>query len=171
MLPFSQQSHFRTYLEVAAVLLIALGLAYTSSLRHRLQSQLDASNKDQIELKNELAQARDRSATLEKELQEARPALLTFLGPIFRDNARVPVVEIRPWTKQVKVEIGITHASGNYDIGLKSAAGKEVWSSTITAASDGLRFDLPAQVIAEGNYCFVVSSQREPYCFQAKIIQ
>jgi hypothetical protein len=172
MLPFSQQSHFRTYLEVsAAVLLIVMGLAYTSSLRHRLQSQLDASNKYQIEIKNELAQARDRYATLEKELQEARPALLTFLGPIFRDNARVPVIEIRPWTKQVKVEIGIPRASGNYDVRLNIAAGKEVWSRTITAASDGLRFELPARVIAEGNYCFVVSSQPEPYCFQAKIIQ
>ena len=164
-------SHFRTHFEVAAaVLLIVLGLAYTSRLRHQLQSQLDTSNKEQIELKNELAQARDRSATLEKELQETQPALLTFFGPIFRDNARAPVVEIRPWTKQVKVEIGIPRASGNYDVRL-NAAGKEVWSSTITAASDGLRFELPSRVIAEGNYCFVVSSQPEPFCFQARIIQ
>ena len=169
----SQHFRFRTYLEVAAVvLLIALGLAYTSGIHHQVQSQLDASNRDQMQLKNELAQARERSSNLEKELQEARPALLTFLGPVFRGDAHVPVVEIRSWTKQVKVEIGVPHASGSYDVRLKIAAGKEVWSGTIPAASsDGLRFDLPVQVISEGNYCLVVSSRPEPFCFQAKVIQ
>jgi len=168
-----RHSHFRTFCELAAaVLLVVTGLVYTSRVAHRLQSQLDASNRDQVQLKNELAKVRKHSVSLEKELQEAQPAILTFWGPIFRDKVRVPVVKIRPWTQQVKVEIGLPHASGNYAIRLETAAGKEVWSQTVPATSSaGLRFDIPAQVVSGGNYCLRVSSLPEPYCFLATIIQ
>lgn len=168
------RSHFRSYCELAVgILLITLGFAYTSRIRHGWQSQLDATRESQRQLEGKLAQERQHSADLEKQLEDVHPpvASLTFFGPTFRDNADTPVVEIRPWTQRIRVEIGLRgKSSGDYEVRLEDGARKSVWfQPKITASSGGLRFDMPIEGISSGTYCLIVSSRREPYCFQARI--
>lgn len=169
-----RQTHFRTYCELAAgILLIAAGFIYASRISREWQSQLEATRKSQTQLEGELAQERQRSADLEKQLEQVHPpmATLTFLGPIFRAAAATRAVEIRPWTQRIRVEIGLRGKSaGDYDVHLENGAGKAVWSqSKITASSGGLRFDMPIEGISTGTYCLIVSSQPDPYCFQARV--
>lgn len=168
------QSHYRTYYELAAcILLIALNLLYVSRVSHRWQDQFEATLKNNRQLEGELAQEREHSANLTKQLEQLQPpeVTLTFLGPIFRDKADIRVVEIRPWTKQIKVEIGLPGmSSADYDVRLENNAQKVIWSQPhVTASLGGLRFELPVKRVPTGTYCLIVSSRPEPYCFQARV--
>jgi hypothetical protein len=167
------RSHFRSYCELAAViLLVALVFTYASWINHGWQSRLDATRENQRHLEGELADERKHSSDLEKQLEQLHPpvAVLTFFAPTFRDNADTPVVEIKPWTQRIRVEIGLRgKLSGDYEVRLEDGARKSIWSqSKITASSGRLRFDMPIG-ISPGTYCLIVSSRREPYCFQARI--
>lgn len=162
----------RTWCELAAlVLLLAGGLIYVSGLRHQFDSQLAASGQAQIRLDAELAQERERSASLAKQLQEAQPpiVILTFLGPVFRGGGS-QVIDIAPWTQQIRVELDLPGApSGAYDVRLESASGRPIWSQAgVTAVSGGLRFEMPAQSLSPGTYCLKVGSRSESYCFRVR---
>jgi hypothetical protein len=163
----------RTWCELAAlVLLVAGGFIYVSRVRHRFDSELAASRQAQMRLDGELAQERERSASLTKQLLEVQPpiAILTFLGPVFRDRGSSPVVAVRPWTQQIRVELGLQGApSGAYNVRLENSAGRTIWSqSGVTASSGGLRFEMPAQSLSPGTYCLKVSSRPASYCFQVR---
>jgi hypothetical protein len=163
----------RTWYELAAlVFLLAGGLIYVSGVRHRFDSELAASRQTQIRLAGELAQEREQSASLTKQLQEARPpiAILTLLGPVFRDSGGGPVVDIGPWTQKIRVELDLQGApSGAYNVRLENAAGRTVWSqSGVPATSGGLRFEMPAQNLSPGPYCLKVSSRPASYCFRMR---
>src|ERR1043165_1619135 len=57
-----RRSHFRTYCELAAcVLLIASSLMYMSKVRRESRAQLEAARKSQTQLEDELARERARS--------------------------------------------------------------------------------------------------------------
>lgn len=168
------RSHWRTYGEIAAaILLIALSAVYVSRVNHDWQSQLEATRKNQAQLEGELAQERERSATLAKQLDELPPPVvaLTFLGPTFRDQADMPVVKIGPWTQRMIVEIGLPGTdSGEYRVRLETKTGKAVRPELrATASSGALRFEMPIEGISTGAYCLVVTSRPEPYCFQARV--
>jgi hypothetical protein len=167
------RSHFRSYCELAAaILLVALVFVYMSRINHGWQSRLDATRENQRQLESELALERQHSVNLEKQLEQVHPpvAVLTFFGPAFRDNADASVVEIKPWTQRIRVEIGLRgKPSGDYDVRLEDEARKNIWSQSKIAMSSGrLRFDMPIEGISTGTYCLIVSSRREPYCFQAR---
>jgi len=171
----------RTWCELAAlVLLLAGGLIYIS----RVHSQLAASRQAQMRLAAELVQERARSARLTveqsqslqyltstKESQEVQPsvAILTFLGPVFRGGG-TQVIDIGPWTQQIRVELDLEGASsGAYNLRLENAAGRTIWSqSGVTAVSGGLRFEMPAQSLSPGTYCLKVGSRSESYCFRVR---
>lgn len=168
------RSHSRTYYELAAcILLVALSLFYVSRINHRWQDQLDSTLNNKKQLESELAEERERSVNLAKQLEQARPtvATLTFFGPSFRDKTHTPVVVITPWTRRIKVEIGLSGtSSGNYDVRLEGRGRTTIWfRPNLTASSGGLRFEIPVAEISSGTYCLVVRSRPEPYCFQAKI--
>jgi hypothetical protein len=170
--PGQRPVQIRTWYEVAAAVLVIAGFIYIFGLRHGLQSQLQASRESESWLKSELARERDRSANLTKQLQEARPpiAILTFIGPVFRADDSAHVVDIKPWTQGIRVEIDLQNApSGDYDVQLKNREGKPVWSqSRITASFGNLRFEIPAHGLPTGAYCLFVSSRPNPYCFHAR---
>lgn len=167
---------FRTWIElVAAVILIASGLVYVSGVRHRLQSQLDATRKTQAQIERELAQERERTADLRKQLQIQQPpvAVLTFLGPVFRDSASPPIVDIRSWTQQIRVDLDLRGApQSDYDVRLETSTGRTVWSQSRVPASFGsLSFEIPAQNFSPGAYCLRINSKSEPFCFRARIVK
>lgn len=166
----------RTWGELAALILLAAsGLIYVSGVRKGFQSQLDETRKTQAQLEDQLAREREHIASLTKQLLEAQPpvAVLTFLGPDFRAGESSPVVDVRPWTQQIKVEIDLQNApAGNYGVRLETEAGKTIWSqSAATASSGGLRFEIPAQNLSAGKHCLAVSSRPKPYCFRVRIMK
>jgi hypothetical protein len=167
------RSHFGTYCGVAALVLVSVSsLIYIARLRQGLQSQIEANHTDRTRLERELAQERELSASLTGQLQRLQPpvAMLTIL-PAFRGGAGASSVEIRPWTQRIGVGIALQGTSaGEYDVRLKTKAGKLIWSQAkLSASGGGLRFELPVQGITTGAYCFIVSSRPEPYCFHAKV--
>jgi anti-sigma factor RsiW len=163
----------RTWCELAAlVFIVSSGLIYMSGVRDRLNSQLEEIRRTQMQLEDQLTQERQRSASLTKQMQEAQPpvAILTFLGPVFRANEGSPAVEIRPWTQRVRVEVDLRDAPpGDYDVRLETEAGRTIWSkSGVTASAGGLRFEMPAQGLSAGAYCFTVGSRLGSYCFRVR---
>ena len=169
-------SHRRTYCELAVLILLSVaGLIYVSHVRSDLQSQIETTRKTETQLAAELVQEREHSASLAKQLQEARPpVVLSFLGPLFRDNPGTQVIEIRPWTERIKVSIDLQSASSrDYDVRLENRSKQTLWAQAhLARSSNGLFFEMPAQSIpTTGVYCLVVSSRPEPYCFQARVIK
>jgi len=170
------RAHFRTYCEIGTlVLLTAIVLVYVSRVRHELESKLEAVRNSHSHVEGELAQERERSASLSRQLQESQPpvTILAFLGPVFRDTAETPVVEIRPWTQRIKVEIDLQGLkAADYDVRLETSARRTLWSQAkLSATKGGLRFEMPAQGISAGRYCLVVNSRPESYCFRTKVIR
>ncbi len=160
------RSHFRTYCELAALVVFTVSLIYVVKVHRDLQSQLEATKK-------QLEQEHDRAINLAGQLQEIQQpvARLTFLGPILRGSPDTHVLEINPSTPRIKVEIGLQGPSEDaYDVRLETQAGAQIWSQTrLKSSSGGLRFEMPAQNITTGTYCLVVSSQPERYCFHVKV--
>lgn len=166
----------RNVLEAAALLLLIIpSFVYVSQFRSRLQGQLEETHKVQAQLEAQLALERERSANLIKQVQEARPpvSVLTFLGPTFRAGKHIPIIDIRPWTERVKVELDLGNApAGDYDVRLQTGTGKMVWSQPrVTASSGGLSFEMPAQVLSAGAYCLSVSPRPKSYCFSVRMIR
>lgn len=170
---FDLRAYARTYWMVAMLALtVVSGWIYMSRLRKDLQSRLEAAQKNEAKLTDELAQERDHSASLTRQLQQLQPpvASLTFLGPIFRD-VETPAVEIRPWTQRIKVSIDLPGASSRkYDVRLETKARQPIWAQAeLAGSSNGLTFELPTQGISTGIYCFTLSSVAGRYCFRAEV--
>ncbi len=173
------RSHFRTYSQFAFLVLLGVSaFIYLARVRQGLQSQIAASQKIQRQLESDLAQEREHSANLARELAQHEPPVANlplFVGT-FRslDNHQV---EIRPYTKRIKVEIDLKGASETaYNVRLEPQAGQPIWSQTgLKPSSGGLRFEMPRDGIKTGPYCLLVSPLpghlAKPYCFRAKIIQ
>lgn len=157
------------------MLLVTLSLLYMSKVSHRWQDQLEATLNNKKQLEGELAREREHSANLAKQLEQLQPPVvtLTFFGPAFRDNADSRVVEIRPWTQRIRVEIGLPGMSSvNYDVRLENTAQKVIWSQPmVMASSNGLRFEMPVEDISTGIYCLSVTSRPQQYCFQARVLK
>lgn len=166
-------SYSRLYYEMAAAaLIIVSGIFYVSIVSHRLQSQLDAACKSQAQASEELVREREHSTSLEQRLQAIPPTILLFPMGHYRQGG-APIVEIKPWTQRIRVEIELPSASsGVYAVHLETKTHETIWSQAGVSASSGkLRFDIPAAQISPGDYCIVVSSQPERDCFQAKLAE
>lgn len=168
------RSHLRTYCEIAVLILLAAStLVYLARFRHGLEVQMEAGRKAQMQLEDELTQEREHSTSLARQLRNLQPtvAVLAFLGHVLRDEPKMPQVQIKPYTEQIRVEIDLQGASANvYDVRLENRAGKQIWSQAgLKPSAGGLRFDVPTQPITAGEYCFVLNRQPQAYCFQAKI--
>ncbi len=172
LVPVPQRSfNSRIYFELAAVVVLGVGLFYAVLVSHRLQSELEASRRNQAQLQDQIAQERERSKGLEKQLDVASTAVVQFWKD-FREpvNSVKPTADIKPWTKRIRVDIDLgDKISGNYDVQL-DRSGQSIWSQAGIPVSRGeLHFELPTDHISTGEYCLRVSSQSKPYCFQAKI--
>lgn len=166
--------HHRTYYELAAaILLIATSLLYVSAVSHKLQSEIEANRRSQTQLQTELLQERHHATSLEHQLQAIPPVILPFERSRFRYNTRIPEIEIKPWTQRIRVEINLPNmSSGNYDVRLENKARQTIWSwIRLPAPAGELRFDMPKQVVSTGDYCLLVSTQPERYCFRVRIVQ
>ncbi|HEX7286056.1 MAG TPA: hypothetical protein VF532_07725 [Candidatus Angelobacter sp.] len=163
------RSHFRTYCEIAAlIILTAVSIFYISTLQHRFES-------NQAQLKNELAKEREHSANLFAQLQQKHPETLnlpTFFGVNLRAKANDHKVKIGPTTKFIHVEVNVP--SGFYDVRLESTPGSTTWfQARLGATSYGLVFDFPAQAAESGDNCLEVTQHQpntpasEQFCFWA----
>ena len=152
------RSHFRTYGELAAlVLLTAASLIYISGIR-----------KDQARLEGQLAEEREHSASLAKErpILQASMVPLTLVSDRSRgDSTQIPHIEIQPSTQRIVVEIALQGRSpGPFDVMLEAQGKNEpIWAARllplVSASGDArLVFDIPAQGMASDVYTFVVSS-------------
>jgi anti-sigma factor RsiW len=152
------RSHFRTYGELAALLVLTVvGLIYISGIR-----------KNQARIEAQLAPERERSATVAKEalVSQASMVALTLVSDRSRgDSAQIPNIEINPSTQRIVVEIALPGRSpGPFDVMLE-ARGKNqpIWTARllplVSASGDArLVFDIPVQGVASDVYSFVVSS-------------
>ena len=150
-------SHFRTYGQLAALVLLSVGsLIYIAGL-HKAQARLEA----------QLAQEREHSASL-KEAQILQSSLvpLTLVSDRSRgDDTQIPHIEIRPSTQRIMVDIALQgHSPGPFDVHLETKGGNEpIWSARllplVSSSGDArLVFDLPVQGINSDVYSFAVSS-------------
>ena len=152
------RSHFRTYGELAALLVLTVvGLIYISGIR-----------KNQASIEAQLAHERERSATVAKEalVSQASMVALTLVSDRSRgDSTQIPNIEINPSTQRIVVEIALPgRSSGPFDVMLE-ARGKNqpIWAARllplVSASGDArLVFDIPVQGVASDVYSFVVSS-------------
>jgi len=156
--PFPRPSYFRTYGQLAALVLLSVGsLIYIAGLR-----------KSQARLEAQLAQEREHSASL-KEAQVLQSSLvpLTLVSDRSRgDVTQIPEIEIKPSTQRIMVDIALqAHSPGPFDVSLETKAGNgPIWSARllplVSSSGDArLVFDLPVQGINPDIYSFAVSSQ------------
>lgn len=152
------RSHFRTYGELAALLLLTVvGLIYISGIR-----------KNQVRLERELVQEREQFTTVARvpQVSQASMIALTLVSDRSRgDSTQIPEIEILPSTQRIVVEIALQGRSpGPFDVRLESPGKNEpIWAARLlpllSASGDArLVFDTPVQKIAAGVYSFVVSS-------------
>jgi hypothetical protein len=152
------RSHFRTYGELTALfLLTVVGIIYISDIR-----------KNQARLEGQLAQERERSATVAKKVQVSPASMvaLTLVSDRFRDfSTQIPNIEITPSAQRIVVEIALPDRSpGPFDVMLKTRGKNQpIWTARllplVSASGDArLVFDIPSQGVASDVYSFVVSS-------------
>jgi hypothetical protein len=152
---------FRVCAEIAAAVVLTVSTVSLVYQRRDIQMEIRKSSQ-------ELAQERRRTAALNHQLEAALEladpptAMLSLLEPgVRRGEAQLPELTVGTGTRNIHVEIVLPRAApGAYRIQLYYA-GKTVWSrDSIEAltAPDGviLMFDLPAQVLAQGELSFVV---------------
>jgi hypothetical protein len=161
-------SYFRTYAEIAALVLLSTCLLYIGYVRHELQST-NAENQKNLQL---LEAARQRSASLERQIADLSPVTLTLAEERSRTVRRdvvppaVKPLMIGPSTHVIKVEIVLAQAgiSGAFDVALETqAGGTSLWSKAGVPSSEGvLRFDMPSQGINAGSYSIAVTHHGKP---------
>jgi hypothetical protein len=155
--PIPRRSYFRTYGQLAALVLLSIGsLIYIAGLR-----------KAQVRLEAQLAQEQEHSASL-KEAQILQSSLvpLTLVSDRSRgDDTQIPQIEIKPSTQRIMVDIALQgHSPGPYDVQLETAGQKaSIWSARllplVSSSGDArLVFDLPVQGMESDVYSFLVSS-------------
>jgi len=156
--PHFGQFHLRNYGGLAAIALLTVaGLFYISGIR-----------KNRTRLEAELAQERQRSATVAKveQVSQASMVALTLVSDRSRgDGTQIPNIEITPSAQRIVVEIALTGSSrGPFDVVLQTKGKNQpIWTARllplISASGDArLVFDIPAKGIASDVYSFVVSS-------------
>ena len=170
--PVSWLSHFRTYGQFAALVLLVFAiLIYVNGVR-----------RSQARLESELVQERERSSNLAKEAELLQPPMVPLTLVADRSRAAempIPQVEIKSSTRRIIVEIALQSGySGPYDVHLETKGGKgPLWSARlsrlISSSGDArLLFDLPSQGIESDVYSLVVSSPDgalRHYDFQVKL--
>jgi hypothetical protein len=159
------RSHFRTYIEIATLLLLSISyLLYMVHVRQQLLSSSAENHKNQQLLEEE----RQRSASLEKEMAELLPVSLTLVDERSRDVLRsLPVksLVIKPSMRLIKLEIALEQAAhtGSFDIALETLPGAPLWSRADVPASAGvLTFEMPSQGINAGYYSIAVRPHGQP---------
>jgi hypothetical protein len=159
------RSNFRLYAEIAAAIFLAASLAYLFQLRRDLGKTLRES-------KEELAQERKHSASLDEQLRTARELAQpsTVILSLFQSGVRrtskslLPELKIGPGTRNVHVEAVLSSSvPGAYDVRLETA-GKVVWSldhSDPFISTNGaiLIFEVPASALPAGESRFIVSQK------------
>lgn len=156
--PIPWSSHFKTYGQLAALVVLGIGsLLYISALQ-----------KKKAGLESQLAQEREHSASLIKEAPIFRSSLmlLTLVADRSRgDDTQIPHIEIKPSTRRIMVDIALQgHSPGPFDVHLETKAGNgPIWSARLlplVSSSGDMRlvFDLPAQGMESDVYSFLVSS-------------
>ena len=156
--PIPWSSHFKTYGQLAALVVLGIGsLLYISALQ-----------KKEAGLESRLAQERVHSASLVKEAPILKSSLipLTLVADRSRgDDTQIPHIEIKPSTRRIMVDIALQgHSPGPFDVHLETKAGNgPIWSARLLplVSSSGdtrLVFDLPVQGMESDVYSFLVSS-------------
>jgi hypothetical protein len=162
---------------IAAAVLLVVSSIFLVRQRNEFQSELRKSNQ-------KLINEREHSVLLSRQLEAARelaqPATVTlslFPSGIARGDDHLllsssrydehpPQLRIGSQTQSVHAEIALTsRAAGPYDIQLKST-GRVVWSKSgveafTSSAGSVLMFDVPVQVLAQGEAKFLVSRKNE----------
>jgi len=168
------RSHNRTYLELAATILVVISTTYLIRTLQDMRLQAAMAKKAEAQLQLALAQERQHSADQAQELAQLEPPIqLSFGGSLVRDRAKIPKIEIRRFTQSIKVEIGHSSAP-TYDVHVENDAKTAIWSETgLTPSSRILRFEIPAQGITAGDYTIVATpkptGKEESYRFRAKV--
>ena len=150
--------HFKTYGQLAALVVLGIGsLIYISVLRT-----------NQAHLEAQIVQEREHSASLAKEAPILQSSLITLTLVSDRsrgDDTQIPHIEIKPSTRRIMVDIALQgHSPGPFDVHLETKAGNgPIWSARLLplVSSSGdtrLVFDLPAQGMESDVYSFLVSS-------------
>lgn len=161
--PVLRQSRLtsKTYVAIAALILLSVSAAYLMQSRLRLQARLRQSTQN-------LVQEHEHSADLSQQLQVVRalaqPAtvmLSLVQSGLSRGDAIVPELRVGPGTVKIHVEIALPPVrESHYAIRLEPAGGTAWHLERIQALSspDGsiLMFDVPAQVFTQGENRFVV---------------
>jgi len=158
----------------ALIVLCILGFTYVSSA-YKKQSLLESN----------LAQERQHSAALAREVSQLQTpmTLLTLVEDRSRDaGARIPLVEIKPSTERIVVEIALTSSGAvPYAVHLETRQGNgPFWEAKLLplvspSGDTRLKFDLPAQSLESGGYSLVVSPASSPtgwrkyYDFEVKV--
>ena len=156
--PIPWASYFKTYGQLAALVVLGIGsLIYISVLRT-----------NQAHLEAQIVQEREHSASLAKEAPILQSSLITLTLVSDRsrgDDTQIPHIEIKPSTRRIMVDIALQgHSPGPFDVHLETKAGNgPIWSARLLplVSSSGdtrLVFDLPAQGMESDVYSFLVSS-------------
>jgi len=169
------RSHNRTYLELAATILVVISTTYLIRTLQDMRLQAAMAKKAEAQLQLALAQERQHSADQAQELAQLEPPAASV--PVFIGKFRAPEdhpVEIKPFTRQIHIEIEVPDTSDiQYDVQVNNA-GNVIWSQAGLKPSAGrLRFDIPAQGITAGDYTIVATpkptGKEESYRFRAKV--
>jgi hypothetical protein len=156
--PIPWWSHFKTYGQLAALVVLSIGsLLYISALQ-----------KKEASLEAQLSQEREHSARLVKEAPILESSLIPLTLVMDRSrnhDAQIPHIEIKPSTRRIMVDIALQgHSLSPFDVHLETKTGNgPIWSARLLplVSSSGdtrLVFDLAAQGMESDVYSFVVSS-------------
>jgi hypothetical protein len=159
------RSHARTYVEIAALILLSACLLYIGQVRRQLQSSTAENQK----ILQRFEEERQRSASLEKQMAYLSSPTLTLVYERLRDAVRAvgvkPLVVIKPSTPVIKVEIALRGAHlGAFDVALENQEGAPAfWYKADVPSSEGvLTFDMPSQGLPAGDYAIAVRPHGQP---------
>jgi hypothetical protein len=147
--------HARTYAELAAAILFAIGIAYHLRLRSEVRNEFN-------EGRQELARERQQNADLNRQPvtsegpPSARTATLSLLRPgTLRGDAQEPQLSLGPTAGNIHTEVALpAGASGMFAVQVV-CSGKPVWShgpigSRMIQGGTILGFDFPARALSAG---------------------
>jgi len=159
------RSHARTYVEIAALILLSVCLLYIGQVRRQLQS----SSAENQKILQRLEEERQHSASLEQRVAYLESPQLTLSNRRPRGGSRdidMKHLEIEPSTQIIRVRIALDQpaTAGPFDVALEDQAGGSAgWSKADVPSSKGiLTFDMPSQGLPAGNYAIAVRPHGQP---------
>lgn len=154
------RAHISSYVQLALIVLLGVvSVMYLVKVRET-NGKIAAAQKEQEQLRNQLAQEQKQVAELQSRVAPQVVTLSLFSD--FRDVGKEPEIQTTVLTQKIKVEILVEgFGPGPFDVALETDAGDHIWSKPDLVPIAGvLNFEMPGTGLTTGMYRLRITSQK-----------